>query len=93
MIFQHLYYPRIRPAVRREVTNCDTCQCTKQSNKKYVKLPAKLDEGIKWNIICVYLIGPYVIRIKGKKEKLHLNAATMIYPVTRCFEIGNMMDR
>ena len=36
-----LYCPRIRDAVRKEVTNCDTFQCTKRSNKKYGKLPAK----------------------------------------------------
>ena len=28
--------PDIRHAVWREVTNCDTCQCTKQSNKNMV---------------------------------------------------------
>ena len=44
MIFQHLYWFDIRYAVRKEVTNCDTCQRTKRSNKKYGKLPAKLPE-------------------------------------------------
>ena len=29
MIFQHLYWPGIRYAVWKEVTNCDTCQRTK----------------------------------------------------------------
>ena len=64
---QHLYWPYIRDAIRKEVTNCDTCQRTKRSNKKYGKLPAKLAEDIPWNKICVYLIGPYGIIIKGKK--------------------------
>ena len=44
MIRQHFYWPDIRDDVRKEVTNFDTCQRTKQSNKKYGKLPAKLDE-------------------------------------------------
>ena len=44
MIHQHLYWTGIRYSVRKEVTNCDTCQCTKLSNKKYGKLPAKLAE-------------------------------------------------
>ena len=44
IIFQHLYWPNIRYAVRKEVTNCDTCQRTNRSNKKYDKLPAKLAE-------------------------------------------------
>ena len=36
MIHQHLYWPNIRYFVRKEVTNCDTCQHTKQSNEKLV---------------------------------------------------------
>ena len=44
MISQHLYWPEIRDAVRKEVTNCDTCQCTKRPNKKYGELPSKLAE-------------------------------------------------
>ena len=44
MIHQHLYLPDIRDSVRKEVTNCDTCQRTKLSNEKDDKLPAKVDE-------------------------------------------------
>ena len=36
MICQPLYWPDIRDAVWKEVANCDTWQCTKWSNKKYV---------------------------------------------------------
>ena len=67
MICQHLYFPEIRYAIQKEVNNCDTCQRTKGSNKKYGKLPAKLAEEIPWNKICVGIIGPYVIRLKGKR--------------------------
>ena len=67
MICQHFYWPNIRHAVRTEVSNCDTFQRTKQSNKKYGKLPAKLAEKIPWNKICVDLIGPYVIQRKVKR--------------------------
>ena len=41
IIFQHLYWPSIIKAVRKELTNCDTSQRTKCSNIKYDKLPAK----------------------------------------------------
>ena len=34
--------------------------------KKNGKLPANLAGKTLWNKICVYLIGPYKIRIKGK---------------------------
>ena len=44
MICQHLYWPGIREAIQKEVTNCDVCQLTKRSTEKYGKLPAKLSE-------------------------------------------------
>ena len=48
MICQHFYWPDIRKAVYTEVTNGDTCQHSKQSNKEYGKLPAKLFGEITW---------------------------------------------
>ena len=74
-------------AVQTEVSNCDTCQFTKISNKDYGKLPAKVAEEISRNKLCVDLIGPYAIRCKGKKEKLRLKSVTMINPVTGWFEV------
>ena len=68
MILQHLYWPDIEYLVQREVSNCDTCQRTKRPNKKYGRLTAKLAEVIPRNKLCVYIIGTYVIRIKGKKK-------------------------
>ena len=67
MIFQHFHWPGIINSVQKEVTNCDTCQRKKRSNKKYGKLPANLAEEIPWNKLCVGLIGPYVIRREGQK--------------------------
>ena len=58
----------------------------KTVNKKYGKLPANLTEEIPWNKLCVDLIDPYKIRRKGK-EPLILKAVTMIYLVTRWFEV------
>ena len=52
MICQHLYWPGIRDAARKEVKNCDTFQRTKQSNIKYGKLPDKEKEEIPWNKLC-----------------------------------------
>ena len=76
-----------------EISNCDTCQCTKQSYKKYGKSPDKSAEEIPRNKIYVYLIGTYVIIRKGNEEKLHLKAVTMIDPVTGCFEIAQYDDK
>ena len=86
IICQNLYWPYIKDAHPKEVTNYGTCQRTKQSNKN-VKLPAKLSEEIPWNKICVDLIGTYVISTKGRVENLNIKDATMINPVTGWFEI------
>ena len=93
MICQHVYWPDIRNYVRTEVSNCETCQHTKLSNKKYGKLPAKLAEEIPWNKICVDIIGTYDIRRKGKKENLHLKAVTVLDTLTGCFEVVRYDDQ
>ena len=93
MLCKYLYWPDIRDVVRREVSNCDTCQRTKRSNKKYGKLPSRLAEEIPWNKICVDLIGSHVIRHKGKKENLHLKSVTVINPITRWFEVVQYDDK
>ena len=82
MLFQHFYWPSIIPAIQNEGINCDTCQRTKQSNKRYGKLTAKLAEETPWNKMCVNLIGPYIIRRKGKNKNLHIKSVTFINPVT-----------
>ena len=46
-ILQRLYWPSIGNSVRKEVTNCDTCQHTKESKIKYGKSPAKESEEIR----------------------------------------------
>ena len=58
MIHQHLYWPRIRDTVQKEVINCDTCQHTKLSNIKYGKLPAKEYEEMPYNKVYVFTILP-----------------------------------
>ena len=52
MICQRFYWPDIRYAPRKEVTNCDNCKRTKQSNIKYGKLTVKLAEEISWKNMC-----------------------------------------
>ena len=54
--------------------------------QKYGKLSVKLAEEIPWNKLCVDLIGPYKIHIKGR-EPLILKDLTMIDLVTGWFEI------
>ena len=85
MICQGLYCPGIRKSIWKEGTNCENCQHTEQSNKRYGKLSAKEAEEIPWNKLCVDLIGPYVIIRRLNKENLNLKAITMIYFVTGWF--------
>ena len=68
MIQQHVYWPDIIFAVCKEVTNYYTCQRTKQSNKKYGKLPDKLAGEIPQNKLCTDLIGTYVVSRNGKNK-------------------------
>ena len=86
MINQYLYWPDIREAVQNEITGYYTCQHTKRSTTKNGKLPAKLAEETSWNKLCVYIIGPYRIRINGKMP-LILKPVTMIDPITGWFEV------
>ena len=88
-----MYWPNIRDAVRKEVTNGDTCRCKKIPNKTYGELPAKEAGEMPRNKICVDIIGPYVLRRKFKKENLHLKSATIIDPVTEWFEIAQYDDK
>ena len=48
------------------MTNLNTGQQIKKSNKKYGKLPAKLAEEIPLNELCVNLIELYVMQKKMK---------------------------
>ena len=93
MICQHVYWPDIRDSVQKEATNCDTCQCTKLSNKKCGKLTAKLSEEIPQNKLCVDLLGPYFIKIKGRKENLHSKDVMMMDSVIGWFEIAQYEDK
>ena len=66
MIWQHLYWPNIRYAIRKKV-KIVTFVNLQKDQIKYGKLPAKLSEEIPWNKLCVDIIGTYVIRRKEKK--------------------------
>ena len=85
-IRQHLTWPNLRQDVQSHVKKCKTCQIHKTRHQKYGKLPPKVAEAQPWEQLCVDLIGPYLIRRKGKPP-LRLMAVTMIDPATGWFEI------
>ena len=45
------------------------------------------------NKLYVGLIGPNIIRRKGRKENLNIEAVNMIYPVTGWFKITQYDDK
>ena len=92
-ICQNFYWPNIRDSIRKEVTNCDTCQRTRRQNKKYGKILAKLSEEIPWNKLYVDNIEPYIIRLKGRKEILQIKSVTTIDTITGWFEVVRYDDK
>jgi hypothetical protein len=59
---------------------------------KYGHLPEKEAESEPWEILCVDLIGPYILKRKGKKP-LQLWCVTMIDPATSWFEIKPITNK
>ena len=92
-IRQHFTWKNLKGDVYRACKSCKTCQLTKRKSVKYGKLPAKMAEADPWDVICVDLIGPYLIKNKNSKEDLKLHAVTMLDPATGWFEIKQITDK
>jgi transposase InsO family protein len=73
-------------------SKCDICQRTKRTTKKYGHLPPKEAEANPWEVLCVDLIGPYIIKRRGKKN-LVLWCVTMIDPATGWFEMREIPNK
>jgi hypothetical protein len=85
-IRQHLWWPSLRPDVRRHVSRCLACQRGKRTRLKYGHLPPKEAEARPWQHLCIDTVGPYRVRRKGKKD-LVFQAVTFIDPAMGWFEI------
>jgi len=92
-IRQHLWWPGMRKEIAKSVSTCLICQKNKRQQKKFGLLPEKEAEYEPWQCLCVDLIGPYRINIKGKKDPLICKAVTMIDPATGWFEIEEYSDK
>lgn len=55
-------------------------------------MPAKEAEAEPWDKLCVDMIGPYSIKVKGK-QPMTLWCATMIDPATGWFEMQHVKDK
>ncbi len=72
--------------VHRYTESCQSCQKNKRSKTKYGKLPTKLVWITLWKVLCVNLIGPYVLKGKDGSE-VDFMCLTMMDPETNWFEI------
>ena len=91
-IRQHFWWKGLQNDVHQQVKKCQVCQLNKKNHKKYGHLPAKEAEVEPWEKLCVDLIGPYIIKRKGKIP-LKLWCVTMIDPATGWFELQQIRDK
>jgi hypothetical protein len=77
----HLVWPGLRKGVENHIKSCHQCQRCKDPRKKYSHLSFKDIQDTPWDIICVDLIGPFIVTAKYDKE-FTLKALTMCEPAT-----------
>ena len=84
-----MYWKNMRLHISKHVKTCDRCQRGKKHKLKYGYIPPKIATTRPWKQVCVDLIGPYVIKAKGK-SKLDFMCLTIIDPATSWFEIAEL---
>ena len=58
---QHFDCKGLHTTVHNVCKKCPTFQISKTANQKYGKVPPKQAEANPWDMLCVDLIGPYMI--------------------------------
>ena len=66
IISQYPWWPKLRDQITKYCQACPNCQKNKTKHNMYGHLPPKEAEAEIWDKMCVDLIGPYKIRMKGK---------------------------
>jgi hypothetical protein len=94
-IGQHYCFPGMRNLVKAVCSKCASCQLNKKHQLKYGKIPPKDPDIIPWDVLCIDLIGPYVITVdmNGNKKEIILHCLTMIDPATGWFEIVEIPNK
>ena len=64
----HCMWSDLRDNVQEICKKCPTCQITKKTNNKYGLFPENTAYCDPWDVLCVYLVEPYKIKPKCKKE-------------------------
>ncbi len=65
-----MYWSGLHKDAKYHTKTCDSCHRTKKSPINYGHLLIKKVEAIPWEILCVELVGPYQITLKGKELQL-----------------------
>jgi hypothetical protein len=55
-------WPGLTRNVQSHCKTCRLCQFNKKTRKQYCKLPVKMAEATPWEIVQVYLIGPWKVK-------------------------------
>jgi hypothetical protein len=81
-----MYWKAMRTTIQSLTKSCKTCQTNKKRKLKYGHLPSKTIITVPWRVLCVDLIGPFIL--KGKDGTIiDLIALAMIDPATSWFEV------
>ena len=90
-IRQHFTFKNVRKMVEDTIKICPICQKYKKGISKFGFLPEKVAEANPWEKLCTNLIGPYDIKIRGKKHRLW--CLTMVDPATNWFEMKEIKEK
>jgi hypothetical protein len=85
----------MRNLVKAVCSKCASCQLNKKHQLKYRKIPPKDPDIILWDVLCIDLIGPYIITVElnGNKKEIILHCLTMIDPATGWFKIAEIPNK
>eukprot|EP00804_Cyclotella_cryptica_P019221 CCRYP_006125-RA/>CCRYP_006125-RA protein AED:0.51 eAED:0.03 QI:0/0/0/1/0/0/2/0/482 len=85
-----MYWKGMQNTIRKYVKNYHAGQVNKRHKHKYGKLPTKFIITNPWEVLCVNLIGPYMIKGKDRTE-INFMCLTMIDPVSTWFGIVELL--
>ena len=81
-----MYWPSIRPNVKRLVKSWKHCQMGKQPKRMWSKVPRRISNQVLWRKVCVNLSDPYPL--KGRDGKImDCMCLTIIDPAIGWFEM------
>ena len=87
-----LTWPDIVSETKYHVKMCVEWQTQKKTKTKYGHVLPKVAESTPWEVLCVDLVGPYMVTLENKTEHV-LHAMTFIDPATSWFEVCEIVNK